>query len=252
MIWRKGWIRPILHIVLVQFIPLIKSSLFILFFISSWCNASYSSMAPTFLCPDVEISSSCCFFLLAAFLAAFWSLKQQVSSILIDIYPPPGSGPLLHHHHHTAASSSAYQGLKINKQHILYGIFIIYQYVWGTVKHTLALLLYWNELNICFAVTLNVELTIVDSGPVLQTVLRIRIRIKKGLPDLDPDSGGTKAQTIYRFISWIQNWKIKSKDPFVILKIIFSLLNFNDFLMSFWKIQLKIFWCNFSSLAFTP
>ena len=114
-------------------------------------------MAPTFLCPDVEISSSCCFFLLAAFLAAFWSLKQQVSSILIDIYPPPGSGPVLHHHHHTAASSSAYQGLKINKQHIVYGIFIIYQYVWGTVKHTLALLLYWNELNICFAVTFYVR-----------------------------------------------------------------------------------------------
>ena len=48
-------------------------------------------------------------------------------------------------------------------------------------------------VNAQIPLTLNVELTIVDSGPVLQTVLRIRIRIKKGLPDLDPDSGGTKA-----------------------------------------------------------
>ena len=31
----------------------------------------------------------------------------------------------------------------------------------------------------------------------------------------------------------MQNWKIKCKDPFVTLKIIFCLFIFNDFLMSF-------------------
>ena len=34
---------------------------------------------------------------------------------------------------------------------------------------------------------------------------------------------------MYRFIWWIQNWKNKSKDPFVILKFIFYLLIFYDF-----------------------
>ena len=32
----------------------------------------------------------------------------------------------------------------------------------------------------------------------------------------------------------------------------FSLFIFNDFLMSLWKILLKICWCNFSSLVFIP
>ena len=36
---------------------------------------------------------------------------------------------------------------------------------------------------------------------------------------------------MYSFIRWIQNWKIKSKNPFVILKIIFCLWIFNDFLI---------------------
>ena len=36
---------------------------------------------------------------------------------------------------------------------------------------------------------------------------------------------------MYRFIRWKQNWKIKSKDPFVILQIIFCLLIFYDFLI---------------------
>ena len=57
---------------------------------------------------------------------------------------------------------------------------------------------------------------------------------------------------MYRFIRWIQNWKNKCKDPLGIPKYIFCLLIFNDFLMSLWMNKFKIWWCNFSSLLFTP
>ena len=40
---------------------------------------------------------------------------------------------------------------------------------------------------------------------------------------------------MYRFIRGILNWKFKSKDSFVILKIILSLLIFNDFLNVIYK-----------------
>ena len=46
---------------------------------------------------------------------------------------------------------------------------------------------------------------------------------------------------MYRFIWWIQNWKNKSKDPFVILKFIFYLLIFYDF----FYVILKDFIINF-------
>ena len=49
MLWRKGWIQPILHIVLVQFI---------LFFITSWCNSSYSSIWTQIkLCPQTATTT---------------------------------------------------------------------------------------------------------------------------------------------------------------------------------------------------
>ena len=54
-------------------------------------------------------------------------------------------------------------------------------------------------------------------------VLRIRIRTYPHLKrppawtDADPDPGGKKALKMYRLIWWIQNWKIKGNDPFVIL-----------------------------------
>ena len=46
MIWRKEWIHLSHHIVLVQFI---------LFFISSWCNSSYSSNRPDAIDPILQI-----------------------------------------------------------------------------------------------------------------------------------------------------------------------------------------------------
>ena len=64
-----------------------------------------------------------------------------------------------------------------------------------------------------------------------QSVFRIRIRTDphKEMPpgsgsawtdaDPEPDPGGKKAQKMYRFIRWIQNWKKKSKDPFAVLWI---------------------------------
>ena len=57
---------------------------------------------------------------------------------------------------------------------------------------------------------------------------------------------------MYRFRRWIQNLKIISKDPFVILKVICCLLIFNDFLMSFWKIQKKFLGCNFFFFSLYP
>ena len=55
-----------------------------------------------------------------------------------------------------------------------------------------------------------------------------RIRIKKGLENLQVHSVNTEQDD-------------QSKDPFEILKIIFCLLIFNDFLMSFWKILVDNF-----------
>ena len=79
----------------------------------------------------------------------------------------------------------------------------------------------------------------------LKPVLRIRIRMDPHLKnppgsgsgsawtDANPDPGGKKSlENVHElFMRWIQNRKIKSKYSFVMLKVMFCLLIFNDFLM---------------------